>query len=439
MPADLGMSFVVVQHLPAESRSALAGLLQRQTPMPVTDATDGLRLESGRIYLIPPGGCMTIDGGRLVQARPARGNQPINELFTSLALEAGERAIAVILSGTGSDGAMGALRVADQGGLVIVESEDSAEFSQMPQAVLKSGAVDRVLPASEIGLALQHYVELPRFAATLSENGYGPADDLEAVLELLRVHGGLDFGHYRPSTVVRRLNRRIALRNTSLADYLEVLTDDPTELDALYRDLQIGVTHFFRDEAAFRRIADLLELRIRELEPGQELRIWSAGCATGEEAYSLTAVANDAFRRAGREPLIRVIGTDVVPGALEAARKGCYTLQAVDNVPEEVLRRYFVPVGDGVAIRPELRSQIEFIGHDILGDEPFEGVDLISCRNLLIYFTRLAQQKALSLLETALNQDGLLWLGPSETAAGWGYGFEAIDSRWKIFRRSGPR
>lgn len=434
-----GMAFVVVQHLSPDFESLMDELLARHTDLPVVKVRDGQLVEADHVYLIPPGKDMTIREGRLhLTDRDPRDklSLPIDHFFRSLAADTGTAAIAVVLSGTGSDGSRGALAVAERGGLVLAEAETSAKFHGMPRAVIDAGCVDRVLDAEAMGEALERYMGLPRAARRLVDPDGGASSDLAGLLEMLRRRSGIDFSSYKAATVARRVNRRLLLHhNQDLAQYVTFVREDPTELDALVRDLLIGVTRFFRDPEGYRHLAELLAGQIAELGADEPLRIWSAGCATGEEIYSLVILANEAFRQRGEEPRVKAFATDVHEGALRLASLGRYPEQSIEGLPVELRERWFERAGEGWQASADLRAQIVFARHDMLKDAPFTRIDLVSCRNLLIYFNRQAQRKALTLCHFGLKSNGVLFLGPSEAPTGLEEEFTVIDSRWKIFRK----
>ncbi|MEM9301420.1 MAG: chemotaxis protein CheB, partial [Pseudomonadota bacterium] len=434
-----GAAFVVVQHLSPDFVSLMDELLARHTELPVIKVTDRLEVERDHVYLIPPGKDMTIRDGHLwLTDRDPRDklSLPIDSFLRSLAADAGTTAVAVILSGTGSDGSRGAVSVADRGGLVLAESEATAKFHGMPLAAIDTGCVDRVLDADQMGEALTRYFELPRVASKALEPDGAATNELEALLGLLRDQSGIDFTAYKPATVARRVNRRLLLHHhTDLAKYVEQVREDPAELEALYRDLLIGVTRFFRDPDAYKRVRGLLEKAVETLDKHDHLRIWSAGCASGEEIYSLVMLANEAFRERDIVPRIKAFATDVHEGALRAASIGRFPIQAMESIPEEFRDRYFEANGDFCQANADLRSQIVFARHDMLRDAPFTRIDLITCRNLLIYFDRDAQRKALTLCHFGLKPNGTLFLGPSEAPTGLEDEFDVIDSRWKLFRK----
>ncbi len=419
MPAVSGMAFVIIQHLSPDFKSMMDELLARHTDITIQRAEDGMAVLANNIYLLPPTKEMTIVEGclRLTDKDPSQGLAlPIDIFFSSLAQDCGDRSVAIVLSGTGSDGSRGIADVKRVGGLVLCENDRTAKFNGMPISAQETGAVDVVLTAEELPLALMKYVDSPM--KWRLKNGPQPIDapplvGVEAVFDLLRREYDIDFSHYKPSTVSRRIERRLSLVHAgNLDEYVERLRDDSEELNALYRDLLIGVTKFFRDSGAFEvlereTIPDVLE----RVPKNQEIRIWVAGCATGEEAYSLAILFYEALERAGRPINLKVFATDVHKVSLEHAGVGLFDDDRVATVSPERLRRFFQKRQSGYQVSQDLRQLIVFAQHNVIKDAPFTNLDLISCRNMLIYFQPQAQTKALSLFHFGLKTDGTLLLG----------------------------
>jgi len=361
---------------------------------------------------------------------------PIDRFFRSLAQDAGRSAIGVILSGSGSDGSRGIRDIHAAGGLVICESERTAKFDGMPKASQGTGEVDVVVAPDEVAGVLEKHAQ--RLATARSATGQEPPTDpadVTTVFKLLNSTFGIDFSHYRPNTVVRRIQRRLSLSQApSLAAYAERLKSDPDELNTLYRDLLIGVTRFFRDPEAFQKLAeDVLPEIIDRAE--DEIRVWVAGCATGEEAYSLAILLHEQMEAKQRNLSVKIFATDVHRTSMQFASEGVYSAEAVADIPPQRLARYFQKKTDGYHVAPELRQMLVFATHNIIKDAPFTKLDLITCRNLLIYFRPVAQKKAISLFHFALKPNGVLFLGPSETPGELHEEFEPIDMHWKLFRK----
>jgi two-component system CheB/CheR fusion protein len=440
VPRETGMAFVIVQHLSPDFKSLMDELLARHTRLPIHLVEDGMPVEADHVYLIPPKKEMIISGGRLLLSERDRQQEltlPIDVFFRSLAQDCGRRAVAIVLSGGGSDGSRGVCDVHAAGGLVLVQDLDSAQFDGMPRAAIDTGTADWVVsPAEMPGRLLEHLARpssaraVPDGAPLIEPHGIG------AVYRMLQEEFGLDFTHYKPSTVTRRIERRLALaRSSDLEEYVRRLKEDRDELDILYRDLLIGVTRFFRDDGAFQVLErQVLPELLRRATRETPLRIWVAGCATGEEAYSLAIVLLDLMATLG-ERQVKIFATDVHRGSLERAARAVYDAEAVANVSPERLGRYFLRVGDTYQVVPDVRQMIVFAQHNVIKDAPFTRVDLIACRNLLIYLQPAAQQKVLSFFHFSLNHGGVLFLGPSESIGAVGRGFEAVDKHWQLYRK----
>ncbi|MEM9186579.1 MAG: chemotaxis protein CheB [Planctomycetota bacterium] len=442
MPVDTGMAFVVVQHLSPDYKSLMNEVLARWTAMPILQVADGMRVERNSIYLIPPKKEMIISDSRLLltdKDPDAPLSLPIDRFFRSLGQDVGRRAVAVVLSGTGSDGSRGVADVHEAGGLVIVQSAGTAKFDGMPRMAEHTGVADLVVAPEEMPDALQRYARDPRISLGPSDLDNESLDEtgLKRVFTLIRDGYGLDFSHYKLNTVVRRTERRLLLSGSqNIDDYVERLRGDPEELNQLYRDLLIGVTRFFRDIQAFdalqtKVIADLVDGALDD----SELRVWVAGCATGEEAYSLAILLDEAVAASGKRLRVKIFATDVHVGSLEFAGHGVYPEVALGDISTERMARYFKRTSGGFHVSADLRQMIVFAPHNLVKDAPFTKLDLISCRNMLIYLQPQAQQKVLSLFHFGLKTGGSLLLGPSESVGEIGDEFDIVESHWRIFRK----
>ena len=440
LPKDTGMAFVIVQHLSPDFKSLMDELLARHTPLPIHLVEDGMPVEADHIYLIPAKKEMIVSGGRLLLSERGRQQEltlPIDVFFRSLAQDYGSKAVAIVLSGGGSDGSRGISHVHETGGLVLVQDLESAQFDGMPKAAIETGVVDHTLLPEDMPRML-----LERAEGSLADppNGVEPAPQtrrgLEALYDVLETEFGLDFNHYKPSTVTRRIERRLGLAQAqSVDEYLVRLRSERDELDALYRDLLIGVTRFFRDPEAFALLEQRILPELLTREPrNAPLRLWVAGCATGEEAYSLAILLQELSATYGERP-IKIFATDVHRGSLAQATLGVYGEEAIANVSADRLARYFMQNGNTYQVVPELRQMVVFAQHNVISDAPFTRVDFISCRNLLIYLQPPAQQRVLSFFHFALSQAGMLFLGPSESLGPLADGFEIIDKHWQLYRK----
>lgn len=422
LPPDTGMAFVFVQHLAPDRASLLSEILANKTAMPVVEASDGLQIAPNHFYVIPPNSILTVGQGRLV-LRPRNDNAglplPIDDLFYSLAEDQEANAIGILLSGAGSDGALGMQAIKNEGGVTFAQDEISAEYSSMPRAAVVLGCVDSVLTPQAIAKELLRLSHLPlRESLPISNQDLIECDEASfaRIFQLLYHTSSLDFTHYKRGTVKRRLARRMTLHNlTKVADYIHLLETAPEELKALGQDFLIHVTSFFRDQDAFEKIIQDIFPRIidghaRDLP----LRIWVPGCSTGEEVYSLAICCLEYLQEHEIKLQIQVFGTDVSEETLLVARTGVYTANMVRNVSETRLAQYFTKVGDRFQISRQVRDLCVFSRHDVTSDPPFSQLDLVSCRNLLIYLSPLLQKRAIPLLHYALKPEGILLLGPAE-------------------------
>jgi chemotaxis methyl-accepting protein methylase/signal transduction histidine kinase/chemotaxis response regulator CheB len=439
VPADTGMAFVVIQHLSPDFKSLMDELLARHTDLPICRAEDGMPVEPNAIYLIPPKKEMIISHGRLLltDKDPKQSlTMPIDRFFRSLAQDQGDHAIGIILSGTGTDGSRGIRDIHEAGGLVICESRETAKFDGMPQAAIETGTVDQILAPEAIPTLLVEHAG--RTSSHSTDHGrYPPHDAARILFKLLNEECGIDFSHYKPNTVNRRIQRRLSIVGArGLNDYVERLRSDRDELNSLYKDLLIGVTRFFRDQEAFAKLAEVVvpEL-VRQAADDEEIRVWVAACATGEEAYSIAMLIHEQMEAAGRKPNLKVFATDVHRASLDFAAAGVYGRESLSDVAPERLSRYFDQKPDGFHVVPELRQIVVFAKHNLINDAPFTKLNLITCRNLLIYFDPAAQKRSLSLFHFGLKTGGILFLGASETPGHLQDEFDAIDAHWKIYRK----
>jgi two-component system CheB/CheR fusion protein len=438
-------AFVVIQHLSPDHRSMMSELLARHTSLPVREAVAGESLEVDHIYLMPAGVLMTIEQEHLVfTPRPLRGvSLPIDLFFRSLAgAGAGaERCIGLVLSGSGSDGASGAAALRAAGGYVMAQAPESARFDSMPRSVISTGGVDAVLPPEELaaqvlGLTQGRSGRLAGHALVATPQ-IKPA--LQRLFDGLVQHAGVDFSNYKLPTLMRRIERRMAVLGcASVTDYADRVEVTPDECEALRRELLIPVTSFFRDDAAFAALRGPLQALVRDLPAGQMLRLWSAGCATGEEAYSLAIAALEACTAVQRWPGIKVYATDVDPGVLAVGGAGSYPAGAADQLTPERQAQWFTLQDERLQVKPELRQMVLFARHNLLEDAPFTRMDAVVCRNTLIYFQADAQERVMRRLQYALNQQGLLFLGGSESLGALQADFQALDTAHKLYRLVRP-
>ncbi|AEG91512.1 PAS domain S-box protein [Ramlibacter tataouinensis] len=458
VPAEAGLAFVVVIHLNAEHESTLAELLQRTTRMRVTQLTERQRVEPNTVYVIPPGKSIKVGDGflRLDSLQPERRHVAVDLFFRSLADAHGPHSAAVVLSGADGDGAIGIKRIKERGGLTIAQDPQECEHGGMPRSAIATGMVDWVLPVADMAPRLLAYFRLEKAlrlpaeeappAAAAPPGGPGPAGDgeeapLRDVLAFLRTRTGRDFSAYKRATIVRRIARRMQVNGTdNLHGYLNCLRTRPGEAGALLQDLLISVTNFFRDADCFGALEAHLGELFRDRAPGDTLRVWVPACATGEEAYSLAILLCERARQLDAPPVIQIFATDLDEEAIRVGREAVYPATIEADVPQEHLRRYFLKEHQGYRVRREVRELVLFAQHDVLRDSPFSRLDLVSCRNLLIYLNREAQQRVFQTFHFALQPHGRLFLGASESIEEAGGLFSVIDKKNRIFGlRPAPR
>jgi two-component system CheB/CheR fusion protein len=445
LPPNTGMAFVLVQHLSPDHISNLAPLLARTSLLPVVEAADGQQLEPDRVYVIPPAVSPSLHGGRLrLVPRPKRGARPqgIDQFLGSLARELGSRAVGVVLSGTGTDGTRGLTEIQAAGGITLAQAPDSARFPGMSESASAEGSVSRVLPLKELARALAllgnpEDIALPGAAGELDFSG--EPDAMARIFQMLKSVSGVDFAQYKPTTIHRRLSRRMLLSGMNrLSDYITRLEEQPSELDALRQDLLIHVTSFFRDPETFEALQrEVIPELLRGRLPTAPLRVWVPGCATGEEAYSIAICFLEALAAEPSPPGLQVFATDLSEAAIKSARVGRYAESIADRVSPERLQRYFVKVPGGYQISKQVRGLCIFARQDMVSSPPFSRMDLISCRNVLIYLGPALQQRVLATLHYALNAQGFLMLGTSETVGAAADLFSLQDKRSKIYRKKG--
>ncbi|MGR3373452.1 CheR family methyltransferase [Pseudooceanicola nanhaiensis] len=430
-------ALVLVQHLDPEHESMLPELLSRRTTMPVKAIKDGMKIEPGNIYLIPPAYALDIRGDvlHLSEFDSPRGlRRPIDRFLESLASAQGPNAAAVILSGTGSDGAQGVRAIKQGGGLVFVQEPQDAKYDGMPRAALSTGAVDMSLPASDIISVLRDFHTRVTGITPAIESD---AEFIEKVARTLRFRTGHDFQGYKTGTLLRRISLRMSVLGLERpSDYLRKLIQDESEADRLFRDLLINVTSFFRDRASFEMLRkkvlpDLLDGKGQ----GDEVRIWIPGCSSGQEAYTLAMIFAEEMSRLDCHARLAVFGTDIDEEALAEARAGTYPNTIATEVPDELLDRWFVARRDGYEVRRELRDMVRFSSQNLLKDPPFSRIDLVTCRNVLIYFDNKLQDTALKVFHYALRPGGWLMLGSSESARTEGDPFLEVSSEHRIYQR----
>lgn len=444
MPHDSGMAFVVVQHLSPDFKSLMDQLLARHTKMAIYKVSDGVSIEPNSIYLIPPKKSMAIADGTLLLTDKSKNsglNLPIDKFFESLAKDTGDRAVGIILSGTGSDGSRGVKDIHESGGLILVQSLETAGFDGMPRAAMSSGVVDLICdPADMPGRIIEYSKNRDRTALQQSEfPNEGETEDESALLRIFRIfrqQHNVDFSLYKPATIHRRIERRMQLTAAnSFADYVTRVETEREEADHLFRDLLVEVTHFFRDPEAFQYMRNTVIPELLERsEEDRAIRVWVAGCATGEEAYSVAILLHDEIEKRKTKHSFKVFATDVHRKSLQIASSGFYPSHALESVPAD-LQKYFVKNNGICNVKREIRESVIFAENDITRDPPFTRLDLITCRNVLIYLEPNIQKRVLSMFHFGLHVSGVLFLGPSETVGDLASEFENVDRHWRIYSK----
>jgi two-component system CheB/CheR fusion protein len=444
MPPDSGVAFILVPHLDPTHRSLMVELIARQTSMPVEQAEDKVRVEANHVYIIPPNKYMTIHGGVLTLTGPVQRHQsttPIDIFLRSLAEDQHERAICIILSGTGSHGSLGLRAIKAAGGMAMVQDPNTAEYDRMPHSAVATGLADFVLPPETLPEALVKYVKHYYVNGGTREPPDEAPDYLAKILTFLRARTKHDFDCYRKKMLTRRIERRMGLNQIEdMAAYLRFLRDHPEEIKQLTRDFFISVTSFFRDPEALAPLeSDVIPNIVNGKQPNDPIRIWVPGCASGEEAYTLGILFLEELARTGKKCMLQIFATDVAEEVLEVGRHGIYPDSIADDVSAERLRRFFACVDEhNYQVNKQLRDAAIFAAQNVVADPPFSKLDLVSCRNMLIYLEPDVQQKIIGLLHFALNEGGYLLLGVSETVGRHANLFEAVDKKARIFRRIGP-
>ncbi len=437
VPVDNGLAFVIVTHLAPDRESMLAEILSRATKMPVVDAQDGHLVEAEHVYVLPPGAILTIHDGRLQLRRTGLNDHeraPIDVFFNALAEDQAEHAIGVVLSGSGSDGSVGLKAIKENGGLTIAQGSNTTRprFAEMPSSAVAAGFVDLELPVEDIPERIIAYIR-----DWNAFNPEQPSDALTRIYTLLRARTGHDFADYKERTFQRRVQRRMqVVQTTNLGDYADRLEQQPEEINALFRDLLIGVTDFFRDPEAFGALEALAIPKLFEgKDADDEVRVWVAGCSTGEEAYSIAILLREQLEKMAAPPRVQLFATDIDEGALAVARGARYPANVVQLVSEERLGTFFVEEAGFYRLVKEVREMCIFSAHSLIRDPPFSRLDLISCRNLLIYMKPSLQAQIIPLFHYSLRSGGRLFLGASENVSRHSELFVTLDRKNRLFQR----
>lgn len=436
-------AYVVIQHLSPDYKSMMGELLKRCTDLPIVEVAEGMQIKAGHIYLIPPVNNLILKEDQLyLKDKPQNQtlNLPIDMFFESLARERKEKAIGVILSGTGSDGTRGARAIKENDGMIMVQEPDEAQFDGMPQSAIATGLVDYVLSVKKMGLELQNFINAPSVFHFKDGDIAYDQSELIKILNFVDKKTGLDFREYKRSTLARRIARRVNVcKCRSLAEYYAHLTTREGEVEILYREFLIGVTKFFRDSKVWEVLKEkVIPEIVREKTNEDTLKIWDVACSTGEEAYSFAMYIFEEMEKQGKNFEVKIFATDISDKHLEIGSKGRYPESIAADVPADLLSKYFINKPHSYLIVEKLRRAVIFSKHNVIKNPPFSNMDLVSCRNLLIYFQAAIQKKALGVLHYSLKKDGVLVLGTSESVQSQKANFAEIDRKWKIYKNINP-
>ncbi|WP_084813348.1 chemotaxis protein CheB [Desulfogranum japonicum] len=442
VPADCGMAFIIVVHLTPDQPTMLPELLEHSTPLPVEIAKDNAPVEVNHAYVIPPGKDLALFSGKiqLLESSHHIPHLPVDFFLKSLAQDQGNMAAAIILSGTGTDGTRGLREIKAANGLTLAQDIQSAGYDGMPRSAVSTGLVDMILAPQNMYLRLRQYFTLTSRTNQQQadfDSEYIPSDWLNKIYAILRNQIGYDFSMYKTNTISRRISRRMGLNQIAcIKDYTRHLQENSSEVDALFRELLIGVTSFFRDPGSFDMLREkVLHALFAEMEENTIFRAWVPGCSTGEEAYSLAILLHEFLNSHPKRISLQIFGTDLAGFSIDKAREGYFPESISLDVSPERLKRFFIKEAQGYRIRKEIRESIIFSVQNVLKDPPFSKLNLVCCRNVLIYFNTEAQKRLLPLFHYTLLPNGILMLGSSESIGGYTNLFETLDHKWKIFRR----
>jgi two-component system CheB/CheR fusion protein len=443
MPENSGMAFVIIQHLDPNRIGIMPELMQRTTQMKVSQAADAVVIKQNCVYVIPPNKSMSLLNGTLHLFDPVETHGlrlPVDIFFRSMAEDRQQKSIGIILSGMGSDGSLGVKSIKEKNGLVLVQQPESAKFDSMPRNASEAVIADVVAPAQELAsrlIALLKFVPPHKVDDDIDNKN---KSNLEKIVILLRDQSGHDFSAYKKNTLFRRIERRKGIHQIDkIQHYVSYLQENPKEVEILFKELLIGVTSFFRDSAVWEKLRDsILPDLISELPNGYVLRAWVTGCSTGEEAYTLAIIFREAIEKIKRHKnlTLQIFATDLDQDAIEIARKGYFSRNIVADVSPERLHQYFIEEGDFFRVKIAIREMVVFAPQNVIKDPPFTRLDILTCRNMLIYMEPVLQRKLMSLYNYSLNPGGIMVLGSAETLGGQSEGFEELDGRLKIYRRT---
>ncbi|APG59314.1 chemotaxis protein CheB [Christiangramia salexigens] len=443
IPATDKNAYVVIQHLSPDYKSMMGELLRKNTSLPIVQITDEMVVKPGQVYLIPPANNLILEDDILrLQEKPPNQtlNLPIDMFFESMAEQRRERAIGVVLSGTGSDGTRGVRAIKENDGMVMVQDPSQAKFDGMPKSAINTGLVDYILPVEEMGPELKEFISTPPIFHFQDGDVQYDEQELNKILNYIDEKAGLDFREYKYATLARRVARRVNIcKCKNLSQYFDYLNENEEEVEILYREFLIGVTKFFRDEKVWEVLKEKVFPRlIQEKVDGDILKVWDVACSTGEEAYSFAMCLHDEMERQGKKLEIKIFATDISQPHLDIGSKGIYPESIIADVSKDFLLKYFISKSNGYQINERIRRTVIFSKHNIIKNPPFSNMDMVVCRNLLIYFQNSIQQKAINVLHYALKKEGVLVLGTSESVHSHKESFSEIDRKWKIYRNIKP-
>lgn len=444
IPEGDNNTYVVIQHLSPDYKSMMGELLAKSTTLSIEQISDNKEIQPGKIYLIPPVNNLVIQNGMLhllEKPKNQKLNLPIDMFLESMADYNKEQAIAVILSGTGSDGTRGIRAIKEQGGMVMVQDPEQAKFDGMPKSAIQTGLVDYVLPVEDMGGELENFISAPVILHFTEDEIDFDEHTLSKILHLVDKETGYDFREYKHSTLARRVARRVNVcKCNSLEEYYQLLESNPEETSILYREFLIGVTKFFRDSEVWEILKnEVIPELIKNTKAEELLKIWDIACSTGEEAYSLAMLINEEVERQDKKLEVKIFATDISSKHLEVGSLGIYSESIVADVPSTLLQKYFISTNSGYQVAEKVRRMVIFSNHNVLKNPPFSNMDLVMCRNLLIYFQPSIQQKALNVLHYGLKEEGYLVLGTSESVQTHRDSFRDVNRKWKIYQNSSPQ
>ncbi len=444
MPSNSNMTFVIIQHLSPDYKSLMPELLQKKTNMQVTQVQEKIAVKTNTVYLIPPGNNMKIKDGELFlipKDKTSLLNLPIDIFMKSLAMDQGEKSIGIILSGTGSDGMQGIRAIKESGGMAIVQDKETAKFDGMPKSAISTGLIDLVLAPEDMPEQMIAYVRHPLVAKQkIAEKILTDEDNLTKIFNLLSKKKNIDFTYYKRSTLMRRIQRRLSVNHVKdLAEYVRLLQNSDSEINILQREFLIGVTNFFRDKEVFQKLADKYIPEIVKRKDNGDIRVWIAGCSSGEEAYSIAILFLESITDLKANVSLKIFATDIDDNAVFRAGQGLYPESIIADIEPNLLSKYFRKIGENYQITRKVRESVIFAQHNLVNDPPFTNIDFISCRNLLIYLQASLQQKVMDLFSFSLNKSGVLLLGKSESVGNMSDHFQQIHHKFKIYQYNGGR